>query len=201
MSAALEATVVAVLLGVPLGLLAGFASRLVDLILNTISDAIMSIPPLLLALVIVGVLGPGLTNAMLAIGFIVSPRFFRVAREATQSQRSSTYIEAARASGCSRWRMLWRHLLPNASGPLLVQVSFSVGLAVIAEASLSFLGLGIREPSASLGSMVQDAFAAIHTSTFGLYPPGFTITLIILCFSVVGDGVRDALGRERTTRT
>jgi peptide/nickel transport system permease protein len=157
----------------------------------------MSIPPLLLALVIVGILGPGLSNSMIAIGVIISPRFFRIARGAAQSAKSQPYVEAARSLGCSDSRLLWRHILPNSAGPLLVQTSFSIGLAVIAEASLSFLGMGVQQPTASWGSMVQDAFGQIHTSIFGLFAPSIMITLTILAFSLLGDSLRDLLGRER----
>jgi peptide/nickel transport system permease protein len=195
--AAGEATLVAIVLGVPIGLVAGYAGRLIDGTANAISDAVMSIPPLLLALVIVGVLGPGLSNSMIAVGVIIAPRFFRIARGAAQDARSAPHVEAARSIGCTPFRLLWRHVLPNSAGPLLVQTSFSIGLAVVAEASLSFLGMGVQQPTASWGSMVQDAFQQIQTSSFGLWAPSIMITLTILAFSLLGDGIRDLLGRER----
>jgi peptide/nickel transport system permease protein len=197
LQAASEATLVAIVLGVPIGLAAVYAGRVLDGVFSSVSDAVMSIPPLLLALVIVGILGPGLSNSMIAIGVIISPRFFRIARGAAQSAKSQPYVEAARSLGCSDSRLLWRHILPNSAGPLLVQTSFSIGLAVIAEASLSFLGMGVQQPTASWGSMVQDAFGQIHTSIFGLFAPSIMITLTILAFSLLGDSLRDLLGRER----
>lgn len=196
LQAAFEAVSIAFLLGVPAGLLAGYLGRSVSIALNAVADAIMSIPGLLLAIVIAGVLGPGLTNAMIAIGVILAPRFFRVARSAGQSIRHETYIEAARATGCSTFRIVWRHVFPNASGPLIVQASFGIGLAIVAEASLSFIGLGVQAPQASWGSMVGEAFPNLSQSTSGLYAPSIAIGLTILMFSLLGDGLRDALGRE-----
>jgi len=188
---------VAVVLGLPLGLIAGYIGKVVDVTANAVADAIMSIPPILLAVVIVGVRGPGLTNAMVAVGIILAPRFYRIARAAAYSVRHEAYVESSRAAGCSTTRILLRHVLPNTSGPLLVQVSFTIGIAVVAEASLSFLGLGVQDPEASLGSMVQSAGDNVTTSVWPLLPPSVVITAIILAFSVLGDGIRDALGRDR----
>src|SRR5918992_337201 len=123
-------------------------------------------PMAVLALAIVGILGPGLTNAMVAVGIAFSPRFFRVARAAAQSVRNETYVEATRSIGCSTPRILFRHVLPNSSGPLLVQITFSLGLVVVAEASLSFLGLGSRPPTATWGSMLRDGFDNVYDGTF-----------------------------------
>jgi peptide/nickel transport system permease protein len=192
---AFQALGLAVVLGVPPGLLAGFTGRLLDGILSRIADVLLALPPLILALAITGILGPGLTNAMIAVGIVLAPRFFRVARAAAGSQRNETYVEATRAMGCSTTRILFRHVLPNSSGPLLVQVTFALGLVVIAEASLSFLGLGAAPPTASWGSMVRDGFNNVYVSTFQLIAPSVMITLTILAFSTLGDALRDALGR------
>jgi peptide/nickel transport system permease protein len=194
--ACVQALVLAIGAGIPTGLLAGFVGRRVDAALSWIADVLLSLPPLILALAIVGVLGPGLTNAMIAVGIVFSPRFFRVARAAAISVRSETYIEATRAMGCSTPRILFRHVLPNSSGPLLVQVTFAMGLVVIAEASLSFLGLGAEPPTASWGSMVRDAFDNVYDSTFPLWAPSLMIVGTILAFSILGDALRDALGRQ-----
>src|SRR5262249_14598010 len=127
----LQATVqglgIAMLLGIPIGLAAGFLGGVLDSLVSRGADVLLSIPPLILALAIIAALGRGLTNAMTAIGIVLAPRFFRVARGAAQSIATEGYAEAARADGVSSWRLLWRHVLPNASGPLLVQVSFGVG--------------------------------------------------------------------------
>jgi peptide/nickel transport system permease protein len=199
--AALQAIVVAVVLGIPAGLLAGYVGRMVDAVLNRIADVLLALPPLILALSIVGILGPGLSNAMLAIGVVMAPRFFRVARAAAASVRNETYIEATRAMGCSSTRILFRHVLPNSSGPLLVQVSFALGVVVTSEASLSFLGLGAVPPTASWGTMVRDAFSNVYDARSQLIAPSIMVVLTILAFSVLGDGLRDALGRgSRGTR-
>jgi peptide/nickel transport system permease protein len=194
--AALQAIGLAVVAGIPTGLVAGFVGRRVDGVLNWVADILLSLPPLLLALAIVGILGPGLTNAMVAIGIVFAPRFFRVARAAAQSVRHETYIEATRAMGCSTSRILFRHVLPNSSGPLLVQLTFALGLVVTAEASLSFLGLGAKPSTATWGSMVRDAFNNVYETSFPLIAPSVMIVLTILAFSVLGDALRDAMGRQ-----
>lgn len=194
--AAVQAIALAVVLGFPAGLLAGFVGRLLDTVLNWVSDVLLSLPSLILALAIVGILGPGLTNAMIAVGITLAPRFFRVARGAAYSVRHETYVEATVALGFSTPRILFRHVLPNAGGPLLVQTTFALGLVVTAEASLSFLGLGARPPTASWGSMLRDAFDHIYDSAFPLVAPSLMIVLTILAFSLLGDALRDALGRQ-----
>lgn len=188
-----QALILASGLGIPLGLLAGYAGGAVDAILSRVSDAILALPTLILAMAIVGILGPGLTNAMIALGLVLAPPQFRLARGAAQSVSSELYIEACRALGCSSWRILWRHVLPNASSPLLVQVTFAAGVTVIAEASLSFLGLGVQEPQSSWGTMLREAFAEIYSSPWLLAPPAVLVGLTILSFSTLGDGLRDAL--------
>ena len=193
--AAAQAVGVAALIGVPLGMLAGYGSRRADAVLNWSNDALMSVPALILALTIVAVLGPGsLTNAMLAIGIVTAPRFFRVARAATQDVRHETYIEASRAIGCKRGRILGRHVFPNAVTPLVIQVALTLGAAVVAEASLSFLGFGVRPPTASWGSMLNDAYVNLSQAPYLVYIPGLTIAIVVLAFTLVGDGLRDALG-------
>lgn len=191
--AILQALALASGIGIPLGLLAGYAGGVVDAVLSRISDAILALPTLILAMAIVGILGPGLTNAMLALGLVLAPPQFRLARGAAQSVSAELYIEACRALGCSSWRVLWRHVMPNASSPLLVQVTFAAGVIVIAEASLSFLGLGVQEPQSSWGTMLREAFNEIYSSPWLTAPPAITVGLTILSFSTLGDGLRDAL--------
>lgn len=194
--AVVQAVGLAVVLGIPTGLAAGFVGGLINTAFTWVTDILLSLPPLILALAILGILGPGLTNAMIAVGIVFSPRFYRVARAAALSVRNETYIEAQRSLGSSTSRILFRHVLPNSSGPLLVQVTFALGLVVIAEASLSFLGLGARPPTASWGSMLQDAFDNVYTSRFPLLAPSIMIVLTILATAVLGDALRDALGRQ-----
>ena len=179
--ASLEAVGVALLVGVPLGLVAGHLGRATDSVLSRVFDTLLSLPPLIFALAVIGVLGPGLGFAMLAVGLVVAPRFFRIARVAAENLRHETYIEACRAIGMTTGRIMWRHVLPkNTSGPLLVQTSFAAGLAISAEASLSFLGLGAQLPEASWGSMFRNAFNDVYSNTFQLVPPGLMITLTVL---------------------
>lgn len=190
------AVAIAVVLGIPLGLVAGFVRRRVDATLSWITDVLLSLPPLFLALAIIGILGPGLTNAMIALGVVFAPGFFRVARAAALSMRDETYIEAARSIGWSTPRILARHVLPNSTGPLLVQITFTLGLSVIAEASLSFLGLGAKPPAATWGGMLNDAFNNVYSATYPLYAPSAMIALTILATAGLGDALRDALGPQ-----
>lgn len=193
---ALQAIVLAIALGIPAGLIAGFVGGKLDALMSRIADVLIALPPIIFALAIVGILGPGLTNAMIAVGVVFAPRFFRLARSGANSIRHETYIEATRAVGCSTPRILRRHVLPNSSGPLIVQITFALGAIVTAEASLSFLGLGARPPAASWGTMVRDAFTNVYDTRFPLIAPSMMIVLTILAFSVLGDALRDALGRD-----
>jgi peptide/nickel transport system permease protein len=194
---ALQAVGLALLLGSVLGVFSAFVGGVVDSLLSRVIDAVMAMPGLILALAIVGVLGPSLTNAMVAIGILLAPRFFRVARGATIAVRNETYVEASRAIGCSTWRLLWRHVTPNISSPMLVQITVGVGIAILAEAGLSFLGLGAQPPQASWGNMVSDGFANYNQSETLIIPPVVAIVLTILAISLLGDGLRDAIGREQ----
>jgi len=192
---AIEATAVAIAIGIPLGLIAGFRGRWTDAIPSRGADGLQALPPLLFAFAIVGILGRGLGSAMLALGIALAPRFFRVTRGVVQSIGKDAYIEAARADGVSNNRILLRHALPNASGPLLVQISVSIGIAVTAEASLSFLGLGVQSPQSSWGTMLRDGFNTIRTKAYPLLPPSVMVALTIVAFFAIGDGLRDATGR------
>jgi peptide/nickel transport system permease protein len=169
----------------------------VDTALMRVNDALMSFPALVLAIAIVGLLGPSLRNAMIAIGIVYAPRIARVVRGATMAVKEETYIEAARAVGCTRMRIVRRHVLPNILSPLVVQTTLSMGLAILAEAALSFLGLGVQPPQASLGSILGRTFTYIHQAPYNVLSPGLLILVIVLAFNVVGDGLRDAFGRER----
>lgn len=194
--ASAEAVGIALAIGVPLGLIAGYYGGTGDALLSRIIDALMTLPPLMLAVVVVAILGPGLSHAMLAIAVLIVPSFFRIVRASTQSARSELYIESARASGCTNWRILWRHILPAVAPPLLVQASFSASVVIVAEASLSFLGLGAQAPQATWGLMLQDASSNISSSPYLIYPPAIMVAVTILALSLLGDGLRDALGRD-----
>ena len=194
--ASAQAVGLALMIGVPLGIVAGYAGGVTDALLSRVIDALMTLPPLILAVVVVAILGPGLRNAMLAIAILIVPSFYRIVRASTQGARSELYIESARASGCSGWRILWRHILPAVAPPLLVQASFSASVVIVAEASLSFLGLGARAPQATWGLMLNDASSNLTTSSYLIYPPTVMVAITILAFSLLGDGLRDALGRQ-----
>ena len=194
--AAAQAVGVAVLLGVIPGLVAGYAGRRVDAVIMRLTDALMSFPPLILAIAFVGVLGPSLTNAMFVIGVIFAPRFVRLVRGTVLSIREETFVEASRSIGTPTPRVILRHVLPNALSPLIVQISLTAAMAMLAEASLSFLGLGVQPPDASWGSMIERGFRYTATAPWLTVFPGLLIALTVLAFNILGDGLRDSLGRE-----
>ena len=194
--AAGQAVGIALLLGTIPGLLAGYFGRWVDAVIMRVAEAIMTFPPLLLAMAIVGVLGPGLGKAMFAVGLVFAPRFARLVRGLVLAVREETYIEASHSIGTSTPRILRRHVLPNILSPLIVQISLALGFSMLAEAALSFLGLGVIPPQSSWGSMLQNAYRSLSTSKFQAIPPGVAIMLTVLAFNLIGDGIRDSLGRE-----
>ncbi|KJF20847.1 ABC transporter permease [Rhodococcus sp. ACPA4] len=197
LTASLQAVSVALILGLPLGVIAGYRGGWVDSLITRVMDALMSAPSLVLAITIVAVLGSGITNAMLAIGLVMAPRFFRVARASTMDVRHETYIEAAIALGCRPGRTIIRHILPNVMPPVVLVISVSLGAAVAAEASLSFLGLGAKAPAASWGSMLSTAASNMQLAPYLVWPPGVMIFLTVLSFTYLGDGVRRSLLRSR----
>jgi peptide/nickel transport system permease protein len=198
--AAVEATLIATLLGSPIGLVAGYLGGWVDLVLSRIADAILSIPGFLLALAIVGILKPGVTNAMIAIGLVYAPRFFRVVRGSTLAVREEAYIDAARALGVTRRRIITGHVLPNIASPLAVELSLAAGFALLAEAGISFLGLGVQPPQASWGSMLGRSTRFMSEAPLLVVLPGLSIFLLVLAVNVVGNGLRDALNPDDAHR-
>jgi peptide/nickel transport system permease protein len=195
--AAVEVVAVSFLIGVPAGVMAGFFPGFVDGALSRVSDALMSVPSLVLALTIVAVLGQGLASAMFAVGIVFAPRFFRVARASTYEVRQETFIEASFAIGCSWWRVAWRHVLPNAMSPLVVQIAVVLGAAITAEASLSFLGIGVQPPTASWGGMLASAYNNLYEAAFLIWAPGIAIAATVLAFTIIGDEARVALGTKQ----
>lgn len=194
--AAVQALSVALVIGVPLGVIAGYFRGRVDAVISAITDGIMALPALLLAIAIIGAIGPGLTNAMLAVGVLFAPRFIRLLRATVISIRENAYIAAAVTAGTTSSRIMVRHVVPNALPPLLVQAAFTIGFAMLAEASLSFLGLGVQVPQASWGSMLNAGYANVNRSSFLPLPPGFAIALTVMAFNLLGDGLRASIGRE-----
>lgn len=194
--ASLQAVLIAMVLGVPPGLVAGYFGKRVDLVIMRITDAVQSFPPLILAIAIVGVLGPGLRNAMLAVGIIFAPNFLRIIRGTVLEVREETFIEASRSIGTPTARIIRTRVLPNVMSPLLVQASLAAGFALLAEASLSFLGLGVQLPDASWGSMLGRGYQFLARQPWLITFPGIMIGLTVLAFNVLGDGLRDSIGRE-----
>jgi ABC-type dipeptide/oligopeptide/nickel transport system permease subunit len=190
------ATAVSLAIGLPFGLLAGYLRGWVDAVLSRVADALMAIPPLLFALAILAVLGRGVTNAMIAVGVTMAPQFYRVSRGVALAIREETFIEAARSIGCPTPRIMRTHVLPNMLSPLIVQVSMTMGFAILIEASLSFLGLGVQAPDASWGSMLQRSTQFAADAPWLVLLPGLAILLTVLAFNTVGDALRDSVGRE-----
>jgi peptide/nickel transport system permease protein len=188
----------AIVLGLPAGLLAGYGASGIGRVLNFAADILMSFPPLLLAIAFIAVRGPGLGSAMIVVGIIFAPRLFRIARAATQEVMAETYIEAARAIGSSPAQILMWHVLRNIAGPVIVYVSFAMGTALLIEAILSFIGLGVQPPAAGWGSMLGRAFRYLYQSPSGIVFPGAAIAATVLAFNLLGDSLRDAVGRPIT---
>jgi peptide/nickel transport system permease protein len=185
-------------IGVPFGLLSGYRGGMIDALISRITDAMLACPFLILAIALAAFLGPSLGNAMIAIGISTTPIFVRLTRGQTMNVKVEDYVEAARAMGNPRWRIALFHILPNIMPALLVQATLSIAAAIIAEAALSFLGLGQQPPTPSWGSMLNSAQRFLTTAPWMALWPGLGIFLVVLSFNLVGDGLRDALDpRER----
>ena len=180
-------------LGVPIGLLAGYAGKWTDALISRITDAMLACPFLILAIALAAFLGPSLENAMIAIGVTATPIFIRLTRGQVLAVKVEDYVEAARAVGNPPTRVAYKHILPNILPALIVQATISVATAIIAEASLSFLGLGQQPPAPSWGSMLNTAQRFLTNAPWMAIWPGLAIFLIVLSFNMVGDGLRDAL--------
>jgi peptide/nickel transport system permease protein len=184
---------ISLLLGVPIGLVAGFLGGWVDALISRITDAFLACPFLILAIAMAAFLGPSLTNAMIAIGISATPIFVRLTRGQVLNVKVEDYVEAARAVGNPPWRIALAHVLPNVTAPLIVQATLAIAAAVIAEASLSFLGLGQQPPAPSWGSMLNTAKNYIDNAPWMAIWPGLAIFVLVLAFNLLGDGLRDAL--------
>ena len=184
---------IALLLSLPLGLLSGCAGGWLDGLIMRITDAMLAIPFLIVAIALAAFLGPSLINAMLAIGIAALPTFLRLARGTALALTTEEFVVSAQALGCSRLRVAVRHVLPNMLPPLLIQSSLTVAAAIIAEASLSFLGLGQQPPAPSWGSMLNAAQRYLSQAPWIALYPGLMIFTVVMALNVVGDGLRDAL--------
>jgi peptide/nickel transport system permease protein len=184
---------VALVLGVPVGLVIGFVGGWLDEIVSRFIDALLSFPPIVLAIAVTGVLGIGLTNAMLSVGIVFAPVLARLVRAQTLIVKQAVYVDAARAFGASTSQIIIRHIVPNAIQPIIVQVTLMLAIALLAEASLSFLALGVQPPQASWGGMLARAYNYIEIAPAQMYAPGFAILLTALAFNGLGESMRVAL--------
>ena len=180
-------------IGVPLGLAAGYLGGWIDGVISRITDAFLACPFLILAIALAAFLGPSLANAMVAIGISAAPIFVRLTRAQVLNLKVEDFIEAARALGNPPLRIALRHVLPNITAPLIVQATLAMAAAVIAEASLSFLGLGQQPPAPSWGSMLNTAKNYVDNAPWMAVWPGLAIFALVLSFNLLGDGLRDAL--------
>lgn len=184
---------ISLLAGTLIGLAAGYYGRWLDDGLMRFMDVLFAFPAILLAIVVVAVLGPGITNAMIAIGIVYTPIFARIARASTLSVREEVYVRAARSSGAGDLRILGRHVLPNIAAPLIVQTSLSLAFAILSEAALSFLALGVQPPDPSWGRMLAEGRQFIEHAWWMVVFPGLAIFVVVLAFNVLGDALRDVL--------
>jgi peptide/nickel transport system permease protein len=184
---------IAILVGVPIGLISGYLGGFIDALFGRITDAMLACPFLILAIALAAFLGPSLGNAMIAIGITTAPIFMRLTRAQVMAVKVEDYVEAARCVGNPHWRIALIHILPNILPALLVQATLSIAAAIIAEATLSFLGLGQQPPAPSWGSMLNAAQRFLVNAPWMAVWPGLAIFLTVLSFNLVGDGLRDAL--------
>jgi ABC-type dipeptide/oligopeptide/nickel transport system permease subunit len=200
LSAGLVSVALALLTGTLLGLIAGFVGGWLDELIGRLVDALLAFPFLILAISLAAILGPSLQNTMLAIAIVTTPAFARVTRAQVIAQRELDYVQAAGALGAGSWRTLLRHILPNISGALIVQASLAIAEAVLAESTLSFLGLGVQPPTPSWGSMLNTARGYLQTAPWLALTPGVIIFVTVLAFNLLGDGLRDALDPRGRTK-
>ena len=179
--------------GTMIGLIAGYATGTIDACLMRLLDILQAFPALLLAIALVAALGPNLPNLVLTMGLLFMPRFARVARASTLSVRERDYIAAAIGLGVSRARTLYRHVLPNIAAPLIVEASLTVTIATLTEASLSFLGLGVQPPDPTWGGMIAESTSVMALAPWLALSPGFAMVFVVIGFTLMGDGLRDAL--------
>ncbi len=184
---------ISALIGIVLGMCAGFFGGWLDNVITLFMDVLFAFPTILLAIAIMTALGNSLTNVMIAIGLVNAPSFMRVVRGSVLSVRKSTFVESAVVAGAAPLAIMARHIFPNITAPLIVHGSLNFAFAVLAEASLAFLGLGNRPPSPSWGSMVSSSYSVLQLAPWAAIFPGLAIALTVLGFNLLGDGLRDAL--------
>lgn len=187
------AVTVAILIGVPVGLIAGYSGGWVDEVISRVIDSFLSFPAIVLAIAVTGALGIGLTNGMISVGIVFAPQLARLVRARALVVRNELYVDSSRCFGASTSHILWRHVLPNTIQPVIVQVTLLLAGALLAEASLSFLGLGIQPPNASWGAMLARAYQNMEIAPEQMYPPGLAILFTALAFNTLGESLRVAL--------
>lgn len=193
LAASALAVSVALVVGVPIGLVSGFFGGKLDNALMRVIDTILAFPALVLAIGITGALGPNLFNSMAAVGVVFAPSIARITRGQTMAVRSELFVSSARSYGTGRWRLLTRHILPNSLQPVIVQASLLLAVGLLAEASLSFLGLGVQPPDPSWGSMLGRAYSTLSIAPGQMYAPGLMIVVCALAFNQIGDAARRQL--------
>jgi len=184
---------ISLLFGVALGTVAGYYGKWIDYGLSRVIDVMFSFPDILLALVVMAILGQSLVNVMIAIGIVYTPIFARIARGSVLAMKSSLFVEAAKSMGVSNFTIIRRHIIPNITAPLIVQATLSFAFAILAEAALSFLGLGVEPDVPSWGIMLNDGKDWMERAWWIAVFPGIAISLAVLCFNLTGDGLRDSL--------
>lgn len=194
------AVVIAVVIGVPLGLAAGYLGGWVDAVIMRVVDAIMSFPAIVLAIAITASFGAGIATAMAAVGVVLAPAVLRLVRAQTMSVKNETYVEAARSFGASGLRrMILPHILPNTIQPVIVQIPILMGIALIAEASLSFLQLGVQPPASSWGTVLSRSYQFLNDAPLQIFIPGLAIAITVFAFNIIGDEVQRILDPRRKT--
>jgi peptide/nickel transport system permease protein len=199
MKVAVVSVAFAAIVGVTVGIVAGYRGGWLDTVFMRVVDVMFAFPVLLLALAVVAILGPGVPTTILAIGIVYTPIFARVARASTLSARVEPFVAVSRTMGTGHLYILGRHILPNIAGPLIVQTSLSLAFAILSEAALSFLGLGIQPPQPSLGRMIFDSQGFVTLAWWMAVFPGAAIFIVVLAFNLLGDGLRDVLDPKQRT--
>lgn len=187
------ATGIAAVFGVAMGLVAGYFGGWVNTVIMRITDALMSVPSIMLALAVAALLGGGLRNVMISVGISLIPTYCRLMCSEVLSIKESDYVTSVALTGANNFRIMLKHILPNSFPPIIVLITLNMGIAIMAEASLSFLGIGISPPEPAWGGMVADGYRYITINPVLSFAPGVAVMLIVLAFNIVGDGLRDAL--------
>jgi peptide/nickel transport system permease protein len=187
------ALLLAVVVGMTAGLTAGYFGGIVHMVIMRLMDALMTVPMILLALTITVVLGGGLSNVIIALGIAMIPAYARLMCAQAQTVKQNDYVLAGKSIGANSWSLMFRHIAPNSFPPLIVMMTMQLGTAILAEAGLSFLGIGISPPTATWGSMVSDGYKYLTTNPLLSFAPGLAIVMVVFSFNIVGDGLRDAL--------